>query len=154
MMEKEIKCSGFWIRLGAFVIDYICYSLIGFIVIFIFGFIYGALLALTGNEQYINSPCFEQNANIIATIVQIFVVASYFVFFESSSKQGTIGKMACGLKVIDEDGRRLSRKLAFKRFVSSILSMLIFYIGFIMVAFNKNKRALHDNLSKTYVVNK
>jgi uncharacterized RDD family membrane protein YckC len=40
------------------------------------------------------------------------------------------------------------------RFSAEILSGLIFYIGYIMVAFDSEKRALHDRICNTRVIYK
>ena len=40
------------------------------------------------------------------------------------------------------------------RFLAEIVSALIFYIGYIMIAFDDQKRALHDRLCNTRVIRK
>ena len=64
----------------------------------------------------------------------------------------TPGKMACGIKVTDLDGRRISFGRATGRFFGKILSTLILLIGFLMQPFTARKQALHDILAGTLVV--
>ena len=78
----------------------------------------------------------------------------YFALMESSSKQGTLGKMALGIKVTDLDGNRISFGKATGRYFGKILSGMIMNIGFIMAAFTDKKQGLHDMLAKTLVLNK
>ena len=64
----------------------------------------------------------------------------------------TPGKMAWGLKVIRADGGTVSYGRAFGRFWAQLLSGLLLGIGFIMVAFDDEKRALHDHICDTRVI--
>jgi uncharacterized RDD family membrane protein YckC len=73
---------------------------------------------------------------------------------ESSKLQGTLGKKALGIIVVDEHFGRISFGRAAGRFWSKFISVLTLYVGFIMAAFTKNKQALHDIIAKTYVVDK
>jgi hypothetical protein len=60
--------------------------------------------------------------------------------------------MAVGIKVTGEDGQRISFARGIGRFFALILSTLILYIGFIMAGFTDRKRALHDMICSTLVV--
>lgn len=73
---------------------------------------------------------------------------------ESSAKQATLGKMAVGIVVTDMNGGRISFGNATGRFFGKILSGLIIYVGFIMVAFTDKKQGLHDMMAGTLVVQK
>lgn len=82
-----------------------------------------------------------------------FVAAAvYYAAMESSAGQATLGKRALGIKVTDMDGRRLSFGHALGRWFAAALSYLSFYIGFLMAAFTERKRALHDYVAGTQVV--
>ncbi len=78
----------------------------------------------------------------------------YFAFFESCHKQGTLGKMLLKIKVIDQQGNRLSFARATGRAFARILSQLSLQIGFVMAGCTHRKRALHDMIAQTYVVEK
>jgi len=73
---------------------------------------------------------------------------------ESSSRQGTLGKMAVGIKVSDMQGNRISFARATGRFFGKIISKIILYIGFIMAGFTEKKQALYDIISDCLVVKK
>jgi uncharacterized RDD family membrane protein YckC len=66
----------------------------------------------------------------------------------------TPGKMACGLKVIMSDGSQVTYWRALGRHFAKVLSVLILYIGYIMVAFDEEKRGLHDRICDTRVIHK
>lgn len=84
-----------------------------------------------------------------------FVAAGlYYSLMESSSQQATVGKLALGIKVTDQEGRRLSFAHALGRWCSAALSYLTLWIGFFMAGFTERKRALHDFVAGTLVVDK
>jgi uncharacterized RDD family membrane protein YckC len=60
--------------------------------------------------------------------------------------------MALGLRVVTDDGQRLSLMHAIGRYLAKIVSGIILGIGFIMVAFTDRKRGLHDIIASTLVV--
>jgi uncharacterized RDD family membrane protein YckC len=94
--------------------------------------------------------------NFLPLLIQIgfvFVQVAYKVFF--LGKYGaTPGKMACKLKVVTNGGEKISYARATGRAFSEILSGMICYIGYIMVAFDDEKRALHDHICNTRVIYK
>lgn len=61
----------------------------------------------------------------------------------------TLGKKACGIRVVDESLRPLTPGQAFGRTFGEIVSGLILCIGYIMVAFDGRKQALHDKMAGT-----
>jgi uncharacterized RDD family membrane protein YckC len=64
----------------------------------------------------------------------------------------TVGKMACKIKVITADGQPVSYARAFGRYFAKVLSSLTLLIGFIIAAFDSEKRSLHDHICNTRVV--
>jgi len=76
----------------------------------------------------------------------------YFAIMESSSTQGTLGKMALGIKVTNLSGDRISFGRATGRHFGKIISTFIFLIGYLMVAFTSRKQALHDMMAGCLVV--
>ncbi len=76
----------------------------------------------------------------------------YFTYFESSNKQATIGKMAMKIKVVNQEGERLSVGNALGRSLGKILSSLTCGIGFFVAFFNKDEKSLHDMIASTFVV--
>jgi len=78
--------------------------------------------------------------------------ALYVPLMESSSAQGTVGKLVFGLKVTDTSYRRISRARAYGRYFAHVPSSVILYLGYVMVAFTPQKRALHDYIAGTLVL--
>lgn len=130
--------AGFGVRFVAFFID-------GVILSFAFGFISYA----TG--VYLNSDFLRVIYNP-GNLLSFLLAMSYFVYFETSNKQATLGKQAMGLKVVKQDGTKMTMKDSIFRYIGKILSAFIFMIGYIMVIFDDQKRALHDRIANTFVV--
>lgn len=75
----------------------------------------------------------------------------YFVVFHASLGQ-TVGKRLVGLRVIDGWGERPSFLRALGRALAYSPSLLLVGLGFVWIAFDRDKRGLHDWLADTYVV--
>ncbi len=92
------------------------------------------------------------DADTAWTFVNLLVGWFYFAGMHSSQYRATIGKMAVGLRVVDWHGERISFARATGRHFAEILSGLLFMIGYLMVAFTRQRRALHDFIAETWVV--
>lgn len=87
----------------------------------------------------------------ISTLIGLALGVAYEVYF-LSSYGATPGKMVLGLRVVRADGGPLSPVLALGRYFAMWISAVIFMIGYIMAAFDPEKRALHDRICETRVV--
>jgi uncharacterized RDD family membrane protein YckC len=76
----------------------------------------------------------------------------YESLLTASEKQATLGKMAMGLVVTDENRQRLTFARATGRHFAKYLSLLTLGIGYIMVAFTDRRQGLHDLVAATLVV--
>ncbi len=128
----EMVYAGFWIRFGAKFIDGIIMWVLGLAISFAAG--HG------GMKTY-----------VFSTIVSWVFCIAYVVYF--LGKFGaTPGKMACGLKVVRSDGEKITYARAFGRFFAEFVSSIILCIGYIMAGFDGEKRALHDRICDTRVI--
>lgn len=67
-------------------------------------------------------------------------------------KGQTLGKRACGIKVISRDGCHPTLGQSFGRALAKILSTLTLWVGYLMIPFDDRKRGLHDRLARTLCV--
>jgi len=142
----EMVYAGFWIRVGAKVIDAIILWAVGFAVSFLGGFFFAGVHSTGGQipTRFIAS-------NILMALLSSAIQIAYPIYF--LGKYGaTLGKMACGLKVVRPDGERISYARACGRVFAEFLSSIILCIGYIMVALDEEKRALHDRICDTRVI--
>jgi uncharacterized RDD family membrane protein YckC len=135
--------AGFWKRVAAAVID----GIITMVGNFVIGFVFGFVMVAGGTDD----PAVLKGMGNILGIILGWV---YFAAMESSPTQGTLGKMALGIKVTDLEGSRISFGKATGRHFAKIVSAIILLIGFIMVAFTQKKQGLHDMMAGCLVVNK
>lgn len=94
---------------------------------------------------------FIDEARILYGICFVVTVL-YHAIFESSKWQATPGKRIMKLKVTNHQGDRIDVIKGVARFMLKIISLLIFYIGFIMIGFSKRGQGLHDKLAGTLVI--
>jgi uncharacterized RDD family membrane protein YckC len=135
--------AGFWKRVLASIID----GILLFGISFGIGMGLGLLFIATGGQDF---AALELMSNALGAVVGWL----YFAAMESSKLQATPGKMALGIIVTDTDGHPISFLRATGRHFAKYISMVILFIGFIMVAFTERKQGLHDMLAGCLVVNK
>ena len=126
--STRLQYAGFWIRFGAYFID--------FVLLLVVNFVIGLVLA---------------KAPLLGSLVGLILGICYFGFMESSDNQATLGKMAVGIKVGDETGGPITFMNALGRYLGKIVSALLLCIGFLMVAWDEKKQGLHDKMAGTYV---
>lgn len=117
--------AGFWIRVAAYLIDVL---------------LMGGL-----------SIAFVYLAPSLETILDIIVGAAYFTVGVGAYAT-TVGKRLLGLRVERPDGSRVGWGRAFARYWAYYASTFLLLIGYLMVAFRDDKRALHDLICDTVVV--
>jgi uncharacterized RDD family membrane protein YckC len=140
--------AGFWIRVGAKLLDGLILSV--FIIPFVIYFVFTGVAAGASNRP-------SDALAVVQLLVQLGYLALnavYSIFFVG--KYGaTPGKMACGLRIVAADGSKISYLRATGRFFAEMLSGIICYIGYIIVGFDQpEKRALHDHICNTRVIYK
>ena len=82
-----------------------------------------------------------------------FLVAAMTILFWKQWAGATPGKKMLGIHVVDaKTHAEMNNKQAIVRYISYIASSLPLGLGFLMVAFHKEKRALHDILAGTVVI--
>jgi uncharacterized RDD family membrane protein YckC len=137
--------GGFWVRFVAYLIDAIIIGIASTIIRLAVSLVLGTGLSiLTGGGSIV--------ILVISTLISFVAGWLYNAVMESSDKQATFGKQAMGLIVMDTNGYRISFGRATGRYFAKILSGVILYIGFVMIAFTDRKQGLHDMIADTLVV--
>jgi uncharacterized RDD family membrane protein YckC len=137
---RTVQFAGFWIRVAAYIIDYFVVSIVSY-----------GILAVFGISAFADPTNF--NFSLFFAAYGLIMVAwlGYYAVMESSTTQGTLGKMAVGIKVGTENGERISTMNALGRNLGKIVSSLILCIGYMMAGWDSKKQALHDKIAGTYV---
>jgi uncharacterized RDD family membrane protein YckC len=136
-LNESTEFGGFWIRVGAYFIDMV----VLLIPTLLASFLYTSVVSLEGGA-----------ALVAQNMISLLFGWVYFAVCHSSVWQASLGKKAVGLKVVDEDGNRISFGRATGRYFSMLLSGLILGIGYLMIVWSKRNQALHDIIAGTLVV--
>ena len=129
--------AGFWIRFAAWFVDFVILQIVGQIMVVVMN------LAFHG----------AQEGQILAGLLNLLLWSAYMIFFIGKFGASP-GKMACRIEVIRADDSPMTFGRATGRFFAKILSILTLGIGCVMIAFDDDKRALHDRICDTRVVRK
>ena len=133
--------AGFWIRVVALFID-------GIVLLVLAVVIFGILFTLL-----VENPTSEDDSLGWINYAYYLIQASYFTI-AVAAWSATLGKRAVGIYVLRPDGSRVGLGRAFARWLASILSALLLFIGYLMVGLREDKRGLHDLICDTVVVYK
>jgi len=154
--------AGFWLRFVAYIIDYIiiwvAQSFIFIPILGILGLSFASGME-AGGADVDSAAAVGMLAGMLAAMAATALLSSiiallYWTLMESSKFQGTVGKIALGIKVTDTDGNKLDFVKALVRNLCKIISGLILCIGYIMAGFTDKKQGLHDMIANTLVVKK
>lgn len=153
--------AGFWLRLVAYLIDSaivaVAFAAIVALAVGSFGVRFFRGFVPRVYDQPPNPFFPVAILGVILVLLPLTIVLTwlYFASMESSTHQGTLGKMALGLFVTDLQGRRVSFGRASGRFFAKFITGLIpFFIGYIMAGFTAKKQALHDMIASCLVLKK
>ena len=137
--------GGFWLRLGAKLIDLSLFVILA--APFMIWMVTSGFKKMGGQPPFF----FDVTLQLGIQVVFDLIMVAYTTFFHG--KYGaTLGKMACGLKVVTPDGGRITYGRALGRGFAELLSNWVCKIGYIIAAFDDQKRALHDHIASTRVV--
>jgi len=134
--------AGFGWRLLAALIDGVVTSVAGFVI----GLGLGLAMAASDADP--------ETIGLAGQVVGGIVGWLYFAIMESSASQGTLGKMALGIKVTDLQGNQIGFARATGRYFGKIVSAVILLIGYFMCLFTEKKQCLHDLMAGCLVVRK
>jgi uncharacterized RDD family membrane protein YckC len=137
-----MQYAGFWIRLGAWFIDWIILVIASTLVYL--------PLSFAGLFSF-DQPAAFAVIQLFSTILNFIIPAAFDTWFVGKYA-ATPGKMACKLRVVLADGGRVSFARAMGRHFAKYISGLILGIGYIMAGFDDQKRALHDRICDTRVI--
>jgi len=159
-MNEDIKYAGFWIRFVASFLDTLFLALPVAIVIYFLSdgnwfdfsqYQQNLSYAVSGNAQ--KALTFQPQKSLEWEILFEVTVLAITVLFWKKFKGATPGKKFCHIKVVDgKSFQDITNTQAITRSFGYIVSIIPFLLGFIMVGFRKDKKAIHDILANTAVI--
>ena len=135
----QVEYAGFWVRVGAAIIDTLLLSII----------ILPVLTAIYGSAYWSSDRLIQGPADFLVTWVAPAIAVVLFWI----ARQATPGKMAVGVRIVDAatGGKPTSGQLVL-RYLGYYIAMLPLFIGIIWVAFDPRKQGWHDKIAGTVVV--
>lgn len=132
--------AGFWVRLGAFVIDLLC-----------IGSIIRLTLGVALNLGWIN---YADSYLSLYGGTALVIYLAYFVLLTKLNHGQTIGKMIFGIRVVGFEETELSWSTVLVREGACrfILKFPLLFIGYLPVIFSQRKQHIGDYFSNTSVV--
>jgi len=167
LQQSREEYGGFWVRVGAMLID----GLWIIPIVFFFDYLdYSTYPAGTWESyaEYWETPstfvegdglwafCMEWLVafvplNFISIVAELCEAAICIAFW--SIKSATPGKMVFGLKIVDaKTGNKPSLGQFVGRYFAWYLSAIPFCLGYFWVAWDKRKQGFHDHLAGTVVI--
>ena len=151
--------AGFVTRYVAFLLDVLVVAIASFLFITslrvtldFFGI--NTLLASAAESR----PAAQQTVVLGGVVRWLITIAGGFLTFGVYSIAAwllvgkTVGKALMGLRVLGQDGRRLTFSQALIRALGYYVSGLALFIGFLWVLADDRRQAWHDKLARTIVV--
>ena len=138
---ENVEYAGFWIRVGASIIDSILLMMIT----------YPLLIAIYGwaGVSYFDNMSSRGFVDILLTYILPVVAVIWFWV----AKQATPGKMLLSLRVVDaKTGGSLSVGQSIARYLGYFVSGIPFGLGLIWVGIDSKKQGWHDKMAGTVVV--
>jgi uncharacterized RDD family membrane protein YckC len=153
--------AGFWIRFVSFIIDNI---FIGVGVSVVFAILFAIVFSIFPDlaDKYTVT---EFTWDAVLTVSEAPMTwLDWFSYFGGIAidiaywtvaigwKGRTVGKLMLGIKVVKADGGPVGYLRAFGRYWGYVLCYLTLGLGFFVIAWNKQKRGLHDLICDTMVI--
>jgi uncharacterized RDD family membrane protein YckC len=149
--------GGFWMRFGARMIDGLIFMIP---IVILAALLLPNLIRARGQAPIPPSPALA--FGFVTVFVAFFLAGGCYEILMLRYRSGTLGKLACGLKVVRSNGLSLSWGVCFGRFfmwnvvTSGIpyLNSVLMLVSGIMLGVDGEKRALHDRVCDTRVIYK
>jgi len=143
--------GGFWIRYLAVLVDSLIFSVL---IVILFAILLMLFPVDWANLQ--RSPAGLLQLLEIEGVVWLVALVFEGVYetLMIGRYAATLGKMACGLRVVMSDGGQVTYGRSLGRHFAKLLSGFMMFIGYIMAGFDDEKRALHDRICDTRVIKK
>jgi uncharacterized RDD family membrane protein YckC len=138
-MNEELEYAGFWVRVGAALIDTVLVCII----------IWPILTAVYGWSYWSSEQLVQGPLDVLVSWVAPAVAVVIFWI----ARQATPGKMAIGARIVDaKTGGKPSNGQLVLRYLGYYVAMIPLFVGILWVAFDRRKQGWHDKLAGTVVV--
>ncbi len=149
----KLAYAGFWHRVAAHLIDFVVLYVVSLILFPLLGLSdAGMMAAMEAQDQ--ERLLVEMAAYLSKAVWVSLALGISYTWFFLARFAATPGKLAVGLRVVRPDGSRIGNGQIIGRYFAEILCYITLFIGYLIAAFDDEKRALHDYVAGTRVVRK
>jgi len=141
MPEQNVEYAGFWVRVGAAIIDTLLIMAVLFpLLVAIYGWAYFD----SEKTGFVAGPA----DFLLSYIAPAAAVIVFWIY-----KQATPGKMALSIRIVDAtSGSPPSTGQCVGRYFAYFVSIFPLGLGLLWVAFDERKQGWHDKLAGTVVI--
>ena len=139
MESEEIEYAGFWIRVGASLIDTVLLVMVT-----------GPILTMIYGDSYFLD---ENRVQGFWDLLFSYILPAVAVIMFWVYKSATPGKMALHMKIVDaRTGQKPSTGQLIGRYFAYYVSAIPLCLGFIWVGIDQRKQGWHDKIAGTVVI--
>ena len=138
-MDEAVTYAGFWVRVGATLIDSLLLVLVTMPI----------LVSVYGSGYFSSEEIVRGKVDFLLTwVLPTVAVITFWVL-----KSATPGKMVFSAVIVDaRTGGKLSVAQCVGRYFAYIPATLLLFLGLIWVGIDKRKQGWHDKLAGTVVI--
>jgi uncharacterized RDD family membrane protein YckC len=150
----RVRAAGFPRRLLASLVDLTLILAIAVAVTVAAALALGAHLptAKEFGPDFVLAGLLDRNPMAAGGVGLLFGLSALYQIYLGGVLGQTLGKRLLGLRVISSRGQAPGPLVACVRFLAMVLSLALAGLGFLWCIFDRERRALHDHLSGTYVI--
>ena len=139
-----VRYGGFWIRVVAYIIDYVITG----------GITYGLLVATKpiSCQDAGDGTCLP-GTTTVSGLFYVLIAIPVVYYIVAWAIGGTIGQRVLGMRLVNATtGQALGVGRSLLRLVGYIISTAVIFIGLIWVAFDPRKQGWHDKIAGSVVI--
>jgi uncharacterized RDD family membrane protein YckC len=141
-----VEWVGFWPRFGAYVLDSIVMAAVYYLVL------EPVKLNLAEFQSANQAEVLALLKTLASQAAAQYGIEMIYCVTMTAAFGATLGKMAINARIVRKDGSRLGFGRAWLRWAGTVVSRFTLGIGYVMIAWREDKRALHDLMAGTRVV--
>ncbi len=85
-------------------------------------------------------------------VLEAVITLGYYILL-TAAFGATLGKMALGMRVVEESGQNAGFfKVLIRETIGKLVSAIVLFIGFIWILFDDKRQGWHDKIGGTFVV--
>jgi uncharacterized RDD family membrane protein YckC len=150
----RVRAATFPRRIAASLVDLLLVTPVSLGVAVLAAWVLGVQLptAKEFGADFVLAGLLDRNPMVAGGLGLFFGISGLYQIYLGGILGQTVGKRLLGIRVISSRGQAPGPVLASLRFFAMGLSLALVGLGWLWCIFDRERRALHDHLSSTYVI--